>query len=145
MGLLPVAVMGLDGWVFTPKEKLDNLFMHFVSANKSQSVTAKDYTYSYQYILATWQGSPQKLIEDLTTALNQYFGGGYFKSVEAAVDLKPHPTKGDAFNLEIFLEVKDEYGKTFNLSKVLQDFTSKSSQWVNLNNYGDSEQYANQE
>lgn len=140
MDLQPVAVLGLDGWVGTPKEKMDALFMDFVSANKSQSVTAKNLTYSYQYILATWQGSEQKLIDDLQRELTQYFSG-YYTSVEVAVKLTPSATKGDALNLEIFLEAKDGYGKTYNLAKTLQDFQSKSSKWVNLNNYGDPDQY----
>jgi hypothetical protein len=134
--LQPASVLGLDGWVFTPKEKMDALFMDFVSANKSQSVSAKDLTYSYQYILAMWQGSEQKLMDDLQFALKQYFGG-YYTKVEASVRLDRSATVGDALDLQIFLEATDGYGKTFNLAKVLQDFTSKSSQWVNLNNYGD--------
>lgn len=141
MELQPVAVLGLDGWIYTPKEKMDALFMDFVSSNKSQSNTSKDSTYSYQYVLATWQGSEQKLIDDLQREMKLYYSS-YYTSVEVAVKLTLSATKGDALNLEIFLEAKDEYGKTYNLAKVLQDFKSKSNKWVNLNNYGDPEQYA---
>lgn len=142
MELQPVPVMGLDGWVFTPKEKMDNLFMNFVSANKSQSVTAPHLTFSYQYILAMWQMSREKLQDDLRKALMQYFGPPYFASVTVDVKVKEDTTKGGAYNLEIYLEAKDEYGKSFNLSKILQDFTSKSSRWVNLNNYGNPDQFS---
>lgn len=141
MALQPVAVMGIDGWVFTPKEKLDNLFMHYVSANKSQSNDARNLTYSYQYTLATWNNSKDKLMADLEKELNLYFGG-YYSSVSSLVKVKEDPQRGGAYILEIFLEVKDEYGKTFNLAKMLSDFTSKSSKWVNMNNYGDPNQFA---
>lgn len=141
MSLQPVAVLGLDGWVNTPKEKMDNLFMHFVESNKSQSVTAKDSTFSFQYILNNGRASEVKLRDELTYALTTYFGG-YYSDVTASVNVVEDPKLGGASILEIFLEVKDEYGKSYNLAKVSSDINSKTIRWININNYGDANKFS---
>ncbi len=142
MQLQPVPVLGLDGWVYTPREKMDNLFLHFVEANRSQSVLSRESVYSFQYILATCQQAEEKLVADLKTALTQYFGPPYFASVDVGVNVIEDPTRGGALILQIFLEAKDEHGKSFNIAKVSSDITSKTIRWANLNNYGDENQFA---
>ena len=137
MALHPVAVLGLDGWVNTPKEKMDNLFMHFVEANYSKSTVSRGSAYSFQRILYNGQGNPTYLKNELQKILTEYFRG-YYTEVNCEINVTDDPTKGDALILRIYLVVKDEYGKEYNLAKESSNVNSKTIRWANLNNYGDA-------
>lgn len=136
MELQPVAVLGIEGWITTPTEKMDNLFMHFVESNYSQTVTCLGQVYSFQYILNQFRDNPNGLVNEIKTKMSLYFSG-YFKEVEITVDTIIDPLKQDTLILRIFLEVEDEYGKVFNLAKVSSNVNSKTIRWANMNNYGD--------
>lgn len=135
MGLQPVPILGLDGWVSTPKEKMDNLFMHFVEANHSQSTLARGYAYSFQRILFDGKDNKEYIRDELSRVLLTYYGG-YYKSVNCEVVILKDPNKGDALILRIFLTAKDEYGKEYNLAKESSDIKSKTIRWANYNNFG---------
>ena len=136
MELQPVAVLGIEGWITTPTEKMDNLFMHFVESNYSQTVTCLGQVYSFQYILNQFRDNPNGLVNEIKTKMSLYFSG-YFKKVDITVDTIIDPLKQDTLILRIFLEVEDEYGKVFNLAKVSSNINSKTIRWANMNNYGD--------
>ncbi len=136
MSLQPVAVLGLDGWVSTPKEKMDNLFMHFVEANHSQSTLSRGYAYSFQRVLFECNNKPSLLEDQLKKTLTNYFGG-YYLDVDCEISVIPDPKKGDALILRIYLTAKDEYGKVHNLARESSDINSKTIRWANLNNFGD--------
>ena len=136
MALQPVAILGLDGWVNTPKEKMDNLFMHFVEANHSQSTLARGYAYSFQRVLFDCKDSPVRLTDDLKRVMTSYFEG-YYLEVDCEIAVIPDPTKGNALILRIYLTAKDEYGKVYNLARESSDVNSKTVRWANINNFGD--------
>lgn len=140
MALQPVAVLGLDGWVNTPKEKLDNLFVHFVEANHSQTTLSRGHAYSFQYLIATNREAFSTLCEQMQSTLKEYFGG-YYTSVDASVTVVNDPQKGDAVILQIYLTVKDEYGAEYNLARISSDIKLKTVKWSNLNNFGDENIY----
>lgn len=135
MALQPVAVLGLEGWVNIPGEKMDNLFMHFVEANYSQSTLARGQAYSFQRILADNQQNPTGITTNLESALSTYFRG-YFASVDVQVSVISDPTVYDALILQVYLSASDEYGKQYNLAKQSSNINSKTIKWANLNNYG---------
>lgn len=141
MALQPVPVLGLDGWVNTPKEKMDNLFMHFVEANHSQSTLARGSVYSFQRILFDSNNIPALLNNNLKKALVDYFQG-YYTSVECEVNTLEDPKKGDALILRIYLTVKDEFGKIYNLARESSDVNSKTVRWANINNFGNEAQFS---
>jgi hypothetical protein len=141
MSLQPVAVLGLDGWVFTPKEKMDNLFMHFVEANYSQSTLSRGQAFSFQRVLFDCNNVPGLLVDQLKKVMTTYFGG-YYTEVNCEIAVLPDPAVGDALILRIYLTAKDEYGKVFNLAKESSDVNSKTVRWANLNNYGDENVFA---
>ena len=140
MALQPVAVLGLDGWVVTPREKMDNLWVHFVEANHSQTTLSRGAAYSFQYILTTFSDDQIGLSNEIQRVLNLYYGA-YFATVSSQVSVKPDPQRPGTMVLHIFLVVTDEYGKEYNLAKVSSDIKSKTIRWANLNNYGDENRF----
>ena len=94
MELQPVAVLGIEGWITTPTEKMDNLFMHFVESNYSQTVTCLGQVYSFQYILNQFRDNPNGLVNEIKTKMSLYFSG-YFKEVDITVDTIIDPLKQD--------------------------------------------------
>ncbi len=138
--LQPLAILGTEGWVYTPSEKMDNLFMHFVESNFSQTVTSTSAIYSFQRILHDFRENRIGLVDKLKSSLTMYYSG-YFSEVNVEVDTIVDPKKGDSLILRIFLIAKDEFGKEFNLAKVSSDVNSKTIKWANLNNYGNENIY----
>jgi hypothetical protein len=138
--LQPVAVLGVEGWINTPKEKLDVLWAHFYEANYSQSTLSRGQVYSYPYLLQLYRDQPSMLQDKLQDNVTLYLSN-YFSSVTVQVSVHEDPTKGDALTIEIFVGVKDEYGKEYTLSKVLDDVNSYSRRWINMNNYGDPDTF----
>lgn len=141
MALQPVPILGLSGWIFTPGEKMDNLFMHYVESNYSQAVGAYGQVFSFQYLLAMYGDKPTALADEIKKSLSTYFGG-YYTSVECSVDTIVDPTKGGALILRIFLVAKDDIGKTYNLAKESSNINGKTIRWANYNNYGDPNMFA---
>ncbi len=140
MALQPVPVLGLDGWVNTPSEKMDNLFMHFVEANHSQTTLSRGYTYSFQYILELHRHDKDGLASRLQRDMTSYFQS-YYSSASCEITVIENPAK-TSYILRIFLKVTDIYGKEHNLARVSSDVNSKTVRWSNLNNYGDENQFA---
>jgi hypothetical protein len=139
--LQPIPILGTEGWIYTPAEKMDNLFMHFVESYYSQTVTATNSVYSFQRILHDFRDNPIGLVNQLKTVLATYFGG-YYSEVNVEVDTIVNPKNADSLILRIYLTVKDEYGKEFNLAKISSDLSSKTIRWANINNYGNENIFA---
>lgn len=138
--LQPLAILGTEGWVFTPAEKIDNLFMHFVESNFSQTVTSTNAIYSFQRILHDYRENKIGLVDKMKSSLTSYYLG-YFAEVNVEVDTIVDPKQRDSLILRFFLTVKDEFGKEYNLAKISSDVNSKTIKWANLNNYGNENIY----
>ena len=129
----PVPSLSTDGWVTDTAIKCDYLLSHFFLSEYSRSYVSYGNVASFPYLLQKNKDSMDNLENDTRNTLEKYFGA-YFNSVNVEVFLKH--IEGSKYSITIGLNVTDDNGKVFEISRVATLENAKIIKISNLNNYG---------
>lgn len=123
------------GWITSSEITGDFLFAHFFASDYSQTHLYSGHVSSFAKIMQKNMDNVDNLVSELRSTLLLYYTR-YFENVVVDVNVKDDLTNDSKLSLLIYIAYSDTAGKQYNLAKLVRDVTSKSSQIIDINNYG---------
>lgn len=135
--IIPVPVLGAQGWVTDPSNKIDNLLSHIFLTDSNQSYLYSGNVFSIQSIWQETGGDLSYTIGKLKSIINSHLNK-YYQDVEVNVSFKeenPNLVDGSGYSIILNIGVYDgvvnsEHTRLLNMSG------GKLEQILKINNQG---------
>ena len=121
MNVIPT--LSLDGCIATSDIKIVKIFEHFLASEKDQSNIFNGYIASLKFILDEYSNA-NDIEEGITLTLTGLYNR-YFDSVDVEVNVDDNDDKESTYNISIDIDVMDEYGNKYSLSRSLENINSE--------------------
>ena len=118
-----IPTLSLDGCIATSDIKIVKIFEHFLASEKDQSNIFNGYIASLKYILDEYS-NVNDIEEGITLTLTGIYTR-YFDSVDIEVNVDDNDDKESTYNISIDIDVMDEYGNKYSLSRSLENINSE--------------------
>jgi len=118
-----IPTLSLDGCIATSDIKIVKIFEHFLASEKDQSNIFNGYIASLKFILDEYSNA-NDIEEGITLTLTGLYNR-YFDSVDVEVNVDDNDDKESTYNISIDIDVMDEYGNKYSLSRSLENINSE--------------------
>jgi hypothetical protein len=132
--ITPVPTLSTQGWVVDLSSKIDFLLGHFISTDKEQSNTYKDYLSNLQSIIEEHQGDPLSTGDKIARTIQTYLGKYYQNVVaEARFSLNNEVESQTIVKITLSLNFTEE-GAQYTANRLLTYYNGKFKEITEANN-----------